>query len=306
MAQRTARDNTTDKRLGHFRSERGRAAYVAAYAAAMAMLPTPTAVHDVATRWGTVRAYEWVPPGPDGRAPVVLLPGRSSGVPMWQANLPGFAAHRHVLAFDALGDAGLSVQTRPLTSFDDVAGWIHQVLVRLAPGGSHVVGHSFGGAAAVTYARQHPEDVTSLALLEPVFTFARPPARLMGWAVVGSLPGLPERWRARALGRIGGAAYDPDDPLARMIAAGATHYAAALPAPAPLSDAQAARLTMPVYVAVASTDSLAGGHRAADRASEVLPRGVVEIWPETTHSLPMQMAGPLGARLEGLWNASEE
>ena len=291
--------------VGHFRSERGRAEYAAAYDEAMSALPPPTAVHDVATRWGTVRVYEWAPPGSAGRTPVVLLPGRSSGVPMWQVNLPGFAAQRRILALDALGDAGMSVQGVPLASFDDMAAWIHEVLTQLAPDGAHVVGHSFGGATAAAYARQYPDDVVSLTLLEPVFTFARPPADMMGWAVLGSLPGLPDPVRELALGRIGGGTYDPDDPLARMIAAGSKHYTAALPTPNPLTEDQAARLTMPVYVAIASTDSLAGGRRAADRATAVLPHGIVETWPDTTHSLPMQVAGPLEERLERLWAEQE-
>ncbi|NYI73358.1 pimeloyl-ACP methyl ester carboxylesterase [Corynebacterium durum] len=50
--------------------------------------------------------------------------------------------------------------------------WIHDVLAQLAPDGPHIVGYSFGGATATVYAREYPEDVRSLAVLEPVFTFS--------------------------------------------------------------------------------------------------------------------------------------
>ena len=159
---------------------------------------------DVATDLGTVRAYLWSSPSPTDGAPVLLLPGRTSGVPMWSENLADLLAHHSVIAVDALGDAGLSVQSTPLTSTEDQSIWIDEVVRRLAPEGVHLVGHSFGGATAVTYARLHPERVRSLVLLEPVFTFAYPSAGLMAWTVLASLPVLPEAWRERALAEVGG------------------------------------------------------------------------------------------------------
>ena len=174
--------------------------------------------------------------------PVLLLPGRTSGVPMWSENLADLLAHHSVIAVDALGDAGLSVQSTPLTSTEDQAIWIDEVVRRLAPEGVHLVGHSFGGATAVTYARLHPERVRSLVLLEPVFTFGYPPARLMAWTVLASLPVLPEAWRERALAEVGGGERaEPGDPIATMINAGAAHYRAQLPNPRLLTDPAARR-----------------------------------------------------------------
>lgn len=303
--------------VGHFRSADGRATYVAAYSELLDDLPTPSEVHDVVTDWGTVRVYEWVPRATDAGTeddatttaaeaarPVVLVPGRASGVPMWADNLPALATERRVLAFDTLGDAGLSVQSVPLASFADQAGWIDQVLGDLAPDGVHLVGHSFGGATAATYARQHPGSVRSLTLLEPVFTFSLPSARLLAWTMVSSLPALPEGLRQTALTRVGGERYDPDDPMARMIAAGSEHFAAALPQPAVLTDDQLAALTMPVSVAIAGRDSLAGGGAAAEAAS-ALPDVQVTVWPDTTHSLPMQAADELNPAMLDFFAAND-
>lgn len=292
--------------VGHFRSAAGRTAYVQAYDQAMALLPEPTAQYDIHTDFGVVRAYEWSTDETARTTPVVLLPGRSSGVPMWSVNLAGFAAGHRVIAFDALGDAGMSVQSSPLTSMADQAEWIDQVLRVLAPDGVHLVGHSFGGATATAYARLRPERVRSLALLEPVFTFGHPPTRLMAWAMVASLPLIPEGVRERALGRIGGADGEAEsqDPMAVMIRTGTRHYSADLPTPSPLSEDEASTMTMPVYVAIAEHESLAGGERAAQRAQELLPRATVRIWPDTTHSLPMQEPEVLGNELEGFWSAA--
>ena len=53
--------------------------------------------------------------------PVMLIPGRSSGAPIWADNLVAFSSHHPVVVFDALGDAGLSVQAAPLTDMADQA-----------------------------------------------------------------------------------------------------------------------------------------------------------------------------------------
>ena len=282
--------------VGHFRSAAGRTAYVQAYDQAMALLPGPTAQYDIHTDFGVVRAYEWSTDETARTTPVVLLPGRSSGVPMWSVNLAGFAAGHRVIAFDALGDAGMSVQSSPLTSMADQAEWIDQVLRVLAPDGVHLVGHSFGGATAVAYACLHPERVRSLALLEPVFTFGYPPARFMAWAMVASLPLIPEGVRERALGRIGGADGEAEsqDPMAVMIRTGTRHYSADLPTPSPLSEDEASTMTMPVYVAIAEHESLAGGERAAPRAQELLPRATVKIGPTPPTHCPCRSPRPWG------------
>lgn len=295
--------------VGYFRSAEGFAQYLGYYEQAMGQLPEPSAVHDISTSYGVVRVYEWSTSATARTTPVVLVPGRSSGVPMWSENLPGFVGERRVLAFDALGDAGLSVQKAPLTSVDDQAAWVDEVIGQLAPEGAHLVGHSFGGATAAAYARLHPELVRSLALLEPVFTFAYPPAEIMWWAMVTTLPGVPESIRDHALRKIAGsdedeAAADDTDPVAWMITAATEHFSAELPTPSPLSDEEAARLTMPVYVAIAGKHSLAGG-QAAERASEALPDARVQTWDDATHSLPMEEADQLQTLLTEFWTASE-
>ena len=175
--------------VGHFRTGPGREEYDGYYRRPMEDMPTPSSVQDVPTDFGTVRVYIWNAGNEAAdldSSPVVLLPGRSSGVPMWSANVPILMRSRQVIAFDALGDAGLSVQSAPLTSMEDQASWIDQVVSAVAPRGAHLVGHSFSGATATAYARLHPHRVRSLTLLEPVFTFDYPPAGKLGGVMVAS------------------------------------------------------------------------------------------------------------------------
>lgn len=291
--------------LGYFRTPEGRTAYVDAYERAMRTMPAPTATRDLTTTFGTVRAYVWENDKPVDDTPVVLLPGRASGVPMWGTNLPDFAANRTVYAFDAIGDSGLSEQTLPLRDMTDNARWVEESLAGLKLDQVHLVGHSQGGGLAAAVAVRHPQRIASLTLLEPIQTVGTIPLWVFGWTALASLPGIPKEWRDHALNKIGGVedeVVDPNDPMARMIAAGAEHFSSAsLPTPTPLTDTELKALPMPVYVALAPDKSLAGSG-AAEKA-KLIKDVQVKVWPNTTHSLPMQAGKPLNAELEKFWAA---
>ena len=108
----------SDATVGQFRSVAGRKEYVTHYREAMRRFPTPPSVTaDIDTDFGAVRVYEWYTPETKDSMPVVLIPGRSSGAPMWADNLAAFSSRHRVIAFDALGDAGLSVQAAPLGGY---------------------------------------------------------------------------------------------------------------------------------------------------------------------------------------------
>lgn len=289
--------------MGRFRSPEGRSEYVRAYDAAMAALPPPTDSFDVPTSVGTVHGYRWAGSGEES-VPVALLPGRSAGVPMWGDNLTDLLrSGRTIFAMDALGDAGLSEQSAPLPTFADQAVWVEEAFQHLAIDLVHTVGHSFGAATAAVHALHHPQRVATLALLEPAFVLRWPPPATFWWATLAILPG-PASWRDHALAALGG--VDVEDvraktPIGEMISAGVEHFESALPTPRPLSTAQLQQLTMPTYVAIASRRSRAGGTRAAARAA-TLPDATVDVWPATTHSLPMQVPRELAQRLGRFWD----
>ena len=301
-------DMTSDHaQVGRWDTVSGQQAYASAYDKVWADLPAPTAVDDVRTEFGVVRVYAWTGSGVAGRVPVLLLPGRSSGSPMWVENLPDFIAERPVYAMDPIGDAGMSVQSAPLRSFADIAEWLDQAMHGVGIDQAHVVGHSFGGARAAARATPHPQDLARVTLRAPVLTGGPGPGSAMFWATILTVP-TPQSWRDRALAEIGGTSIDEvreRTPMSEMIDLGSKHYRAALPMPAVLSDAQIQTWTFPVYVAIASDKSLAGGTDAAARVSELLPGSTVRVWPNTTHSLPMQVRSELDAALASFWGTAD-
>lgn len=300
----TRADSTRGGAVGRFTDDAGRGAYLHAYDEVLSLMPAAIG-HDVETSWGAVRVYEWRRDGVP-TPPVFLLPGRSSGAPMWRENLPGFARSHPVFAVDTLGDAGRSIQSRPFASAADVTGWIRETLDGLGVDQVHLVGHSFGGGYAASFALAHPERVATLSLLEPAFGLALPPFSTLAWASVTTMTFLPESWRDHALARmVGGDTLEmaSNDPLARMIKAATATFSAALPTPPTLKRADLESLVMPVYVALADRSAVVG--KAAISNAHRIPKAIVKVWPHTTHSLPMEVPNELADELNEFWSAHQ-
>ncbi|MDO5697121.1 MAG: alpha/beta fold hydrolase [Dermatophilus congolensis] len=292
--------------VGHWRSLEGAQAYARAYDEVMRDLPQPDATLDVPISYGSVRVLRW--DGTDSGPPALLLPGHSSGAPMWSENLPSWIGKRTLFALDPIGDAGFSTQSVPLTSYDDQAEWISETVTglgsrALAGGRVHAVGHSFGGANAAIFALRYPEQVASLTLLEPAFAIEPMSASTFFWATLTQLP-VPQGWKDRALAEIGGttvAEVQERTPMSVMIDTAAQQYSTSLPMPRTLSDDEWRSMRMPLRVDIGGTKSLAGGQEAVDRIRALLPEAEAKLWPSATHSLPMQEKDTLGPELLTFW-----
>ncbi|BDH56429.1 alpha/beta fold hydrolase [Tsukamurella sp. PLM1] len=287
--------------VGYWRSAQAYEQYAQDYRRAFAELPAPRETRDLRIGFGVVRAYRFGDPQP-GRAPILLLPGRGSGVPMWAENLSRMLADGGaVYAVDALGDAGMSIQDKPIRGEDDVAAWVDEVRAALGLGRVHLVGHSFGAWSAANYAARHPDRVVSLTLWEPILVFAGLRWQMYVAVLPSALPFLPESLRRKGLSWIGG--DDSGDPRASavgaMVDSGTSGYVAKLPTPAVLDGAARARLTMPVFVGLGERSAMTDTAAAASAARR-LPNATVRVWPDGTHSLPMQYPDELQAELAAL------
>lgn len=298
---------SNEQNVGHFVSTEGKREYLEAYDEVMGTISAPTTIYDTSTSWGTVRVYEWANEEYHDAPPVVLLPGYSSGAPMWQSNIAGFSERHTVYAIDALGDAGRSLQSVPLKDMKDVTGWMSETLDGLGIGRAHIIGHSFGGGYAANFAQNYPEHVQTLTLLEPAFALNFPSFSVLFGATVGSMEFLPESWRNEGLALITGEAPSDiasDDPMARMITAANTYYSASLPTPETLTAEElATKLGMPIYIALAENSPITG-EKAAENA-KLIPQATVKVWANTTHSLPMEVADELASVLNQFWRENE-
>jgi pimeloyl-ACP methyl ester carboxylesterase len=247
-----------------------------------------------------VRAYRFA--GTSQGTPVLLLPGRNGSTPMWRVNMPGLLEHRSVICLDLLGEAGLSVQDKPISGPDDEAQWLDETLAGLGSERVHLMGVSIGGWTAVNYAVHRPGRSASLALLDPVMTFAPIAAKAVLASPALFLPGVPEALRRRVLSWISGGA-EADDSLseAALISAGSTDYVLGKAMPKPIADDQLRALDIPVLALIAGRSVMHDAARAAATARNLLPHAQVELWADASHAINGEYPGEIAATAAAFW-----
>jgi pimeloyl-ACP methyl ester carboxylesterase len=286
--------------VGHFKDDRARTHYMSVYQSAMAGLPRISESIDVPTSFGTVRAYRF--DGPTSDPPVVVLPGRNASTPMWRGNIPALLEHRTVITIDLLGEAGMSVQNKPITGPDDEAHWLDDALTGLGLESAHVMGVSIGGWTAVNYAVRRPGRAASLVLLDPVFTFTPMPIKSMVISAGMFLP-LPDSLQRRVFSWIGGGSdVDASMPETALISAGANDYALRKPMPKLFTDDQLRSLDIPVLALIAGRSVMLDAATAASRARNLLPRAQVELWPEASHAINGEYPAEIAATAAAFWD----
>jgi pimeloyl-ACP methyl ester carboxylesterase len=282
--------------IGEFTSGAGRDRFTAAYEEAMRELPAPDATDDVETSFGTVRAHRF---GPAGGVPLVLLPGKASSTPMWADNLPGLRRIAPVVALDLLGEPGMSVQRRPITSAADQAQWLAEALAGLGLPAVHLLGVSFGGWTAVNLAVRRPGAVASLGVLDPAQTFGRIGLKAVLFSLGAGIPAVPASVRDRSLRWISGGAPVGDSAVARLIAAGMREFRSALPMPGYFTDAQLRSITVPTLAVIAGRSIIHRPGPAAERA-KLVPGARVELWPDASHALNGEFPDRIADRVADL------
>lgn len=288
-------------RVGDFKNDRARAHFLDVYQKAMAGLPPVSQTRDVPTRFGTVRVYRF--DGATDGTPVLVLPGRNASTPMWRANIPALLEQRPVLGVDLLGEAGMSVQRKPITGPDDEAQWLDDALDALSLDRVHLMGVSIGGWTVVNYAVRRPGRAASLVVLDPVFTFAPIAVKAVLASPALFLPGVPDRLRRRVLSWIsGGGEVDGSLPEAALISAGSTDYVIRKAMPKLITDEQLRSLDIPVLALIGGRSVMHDAGRAAARARKLLPRGQVELWPDASHAINGEYATEIADRAGAFWD----
>ncbi len=101
-----------------------------------------------------------------GSVTTVLIAGFETGSDIWSAVTPALARQTRVCTYDRYG-TGTSDPAPTTQTFATQADDLHAALVSLGePGPYIVVGHSFGGSEAVTFAARHRTEITALALVD--------------------------------------------------------------------------------------------------------------------------------------------
>lgn len=142
---------------------------------------------------GKVYIYE---AGLEHENSVVLVPGiGDDGVNDWGYLIPELAKQYHVVAFDLPG-VGRSAKQNVLYSPENYTAFVKWAVSRYVKGTFILIGHSLGGAVALSYAAAYPNDLQKLILVD-VFGILHRTA-LTGYVVqIKSI-----HWRSRLLTRL--------------------------------------------------------------------------------------------------------
>lgn len=291
--------------VGHWDSAAGQDRYLAAYASAFAKMPAPAETRDVRTNYGIVRVYRFAGSG-DASAPLVLLPGTASGTPVWADNLPSLLRIGDFYAIDLLGEPGLSVQSRPITSAADQAAWLAQTLEALPESTFHVIGLSIGGWTATNLALHQSDQIATLTLIDPALVFGDLPLETVIRSLPASLPWLPKAWRDSFNSYTAGGAPVEDVPVADMIEAGMQHYRMQLPQPTRISNASLASLQMPVLGIIAGKSVIHDPQLAAETARRALANGDVQVFPDASHAINGEYPDEIAAAIARFINEFEQ
>ncbi|MEH0424281.1 alpha/beta fold hydrolase [Streptomyces sp. B21-083] len=251
--------------------------FFAAYDAMLARWPTGTTEIDVPTPYGTTRVHAY---GPAGATPVLLLHGGGSTGAVWFANAPALGRHHRMLAVDILGDAGHSVPSgRPLRSTTDLMAWLDALLDGLTVSRVHLLGHSYGGWLALTYALHAARRVDRLVLLDPTQCFAN----FSPGFLLRSLPVLlrPTQARAGAYLNRETAGTDTDPDWKRLYALAVSGFTNRKLVVGRRPDPTA--LSVPLLVLLAGRSDAHDAAKVAVRARKAVPDARVEILTELTH-----------------------
>lgn len=287
--------------VGHWDSTAGHDRYLAAYAMAFAAMPKPAETLDVRTDYGIVRVYRFDGSG-NVRAPLVLLPGRASGTPVWAGNLSSLLQIGDVYAIDLLGEPGMSIQSRPITSDADQAAWLHQTLAALPEDTFHIVGLSIGGWTAVNLALHRADHVATLTLIDPALVFGDLPLETVARSLPASLPWLPRAWRDSFNAYTAGGAQVEDVPVAEMIEAGMQHYRLRLPQPSRIPEERFASIDLPVLVIIAGESVIHDARVAEATARRALPNATVLVFPGASHAINGEYPNEIAAAVKSLLN----
>ncbi|WP_036961274.1 alpha/beta fold hydrolase [Promicromonospora kroppenstedtii] len=280
-------------RIGRFRSDAARAEYLRAYAAMEGLWPLPATTAEVPTAYGSTHVRR---SGSGEGLPLVLLHGFGGNGLYWYDVVERLARDREVLALDAVGAAGRSVQTAPLTHDADYGAWFAQVLDGLGLDRVHVLGESLGSWHATLVALHVPDRVASVSLIEPNGVITRTPfralVRMLGFGANPTDAG----WRRMGEWLTPGVSPTEAE-LACMKAA--QGYRTAAGWARPLKDAELASIAPPLLALYGAESVLSEPDAARRRLAEHLPGAEVEIFPGTGHGVRGQVPDRVSARVAG-------
>ena len=108
-----------------------------------------------------------------GQEPLLLLHGLGDHALVWSSLGNDLASQYHIVAPDMRGHGESSKPDRDYT-FESAIADLEALMDHLGWSGAHVVAHSWTGKLAAIWAKQHPQRLLSMILVDPIFIWSLP------------------------------------------------------------------------------------------------------------------------------------
>lgn len=242
---------------------------------------SPPEAIDVATSFGSTRAYRWPGEGPA----IVFLHGMGDTSIRWVPYAEQLNEF-DVYAIDIMGDVGRSTPTIGFTDSSDYASWMAETMDGLNLVAPTVVGESLGGYVALVYTVGNGR-VRATVALEPLGIVKLRLASFTLWGLSTGLAGLmPEGIRQRL-------ARSLRQPLVAMneqrelYAKGYRSHPPKVPPQPIFTDEQLQSIATPVRVVAAAKSAAFNARQMVERVNSTVPLGEAVLVPDAGHSLSM-------------------
>ena len=248
----------------------------------------------VTTRFGATYV---VSSGPNGAAPLILVPGMNGGGSItWFANVAELSRNHRVYAIDTVGVAGRSVPTEPMRSRDDAVAWLAEVADGLQIDAANWAGHGQGAWLIMQLAMLRPERVRALVLLDPPNTFAGLAKAKIVSAIFPFLFPTAERMRPLLIGH--GERTASADLWVDAVCLGMRRYrTAGKVMPALCSDEDLRRIAAPTLLLMGE-DSPSAAAQSISRARRVMPGISAAVLPHTGHVVMVERSAEVNQRVQ--------
>lgn len=215
------------------------------------------------------------------RPPLLLLHGTLSNSCMWMGDMATYAQGRRVYAIDIPGEPGLSAETSLDWQGDGAAYWLRQTIEGLGLGEYDIAGLSIGGWIALSYAKEAPRGLCSLALLAPSGIGRTKPSFILKALI--QMPRGEEGYRA-----IARSLYGDFEPPEGALEAGLEFSRATNPrqeSPRIFTDEELAGIRARLFMAVGSKDPMLHSRESRRRLARAKPEAEIFYLHGAGHAL---------------------
>lgn len=241
--------------------------------------------------------------GPEGAKPVFLIPGTFSDATIWYPNVGALSEQYRVYSLDLITFGGKSEPSaKQVTSVDDYAAWFRALVDHYGFGRVSVVGLSYGSWLSLSLAREIPESIASVIMLDPADTFSKLDGGIAGRAL-WTFAVFPSRAKyAKFFSWLGAGYADPRlencmEHMLDVIEYGSVNMNG-FPRPILYNSDELTMVTMPVLVMASGKPILyKNPQKFATAAAVALPHAEIEIVPGAGHFLNAEKAEQVNARM---------